>query len=243
MACALVLAQSRQCHRRWSCGLQPTLAASFSKREWSRPVEKGKCRAGGAAARYTGRLGLTLQAALRTRHERLSRSGPNRKLRCGREARWKPPTPHHTRHGCLFVTPPGGSPASYSAGASAARTGASSMCARQARPVRLGASFEGVIRCCHHSRDRCTVICTLSALSELCGTMPLEEPNWEFSTFHTRVSQPRVVKYWGIWSVRRGAWRVGRRTWHVAGKDFEELRDVDRSILTSLYVETIQLRL
>ena len=39
-------------------------------------------------------------------------------------------------------TRPGGSPASSWAGASAARTGASSACARRARPVRLGASFK-----------------------------------------------------------------------------------------------------
>ena len=39
------------------------------------------------------------------------------------------------------------------------------MCARRARLVRLGASFEGVIRCCHHSRDHCTVIYALSQLS------------------------------------------------------------------------------
>ena len=82
----------------------------------------------------------------------LRRSGPNGRLRRGRDAGLKPSTPrlsttHYPVDPCILlgtVTPPGGSPASYLAGASEARIGASSTSARRARPVRLGASFEGV---------------------------------------------------------------------------------------------------
>ena len=45
-----------------------------------------------------------LLAALRTSHERLSRSGPNGRLRCGRDAGLKPSTPRlSTTHSCNLL--------------------------------------------------------------------------------------------------------------------------------------------
>ena len=98
-------------------------------------------------------------------------------------------------------TRPGGSPASSWAGASAARTGASSACARRARPVRLGASFEH--ERCHPPRSGCRVpsllrpcgidgLLYISEISQYCRRAALRGPRGITKTLESRRSARAV---------------------------------------------------